>query len=88
MPLDYNAATYPSSASAPAGDLAIDHSTVVAAVERYLASRGVAVPAASSGPTCSCQTKTAPAPSASPATSVVDAFLARRGGNSPSGGYG
>src|SRR5580658_2869196 len=41
MPLDYNAATYPSSAGAPSGELTIDRSTVVAAVERYLAARGV-----------------------------------------------
>jgi acetaldehyde dehydrogenase (acetylating) len=88
MPLDYNAATYPSSASAPSGDLAIDRTTVVAAVERYLASRGMAV--TGSGPSCSCETKSASAPAApavSPSASVVDRFLARRG-ETPSGGYG
>src|ERR1017187_4902778 len=60
MPLDYNAATYPPAASAPAGDLTIDRTVVAAAVERYLASRGVAIAApatakAPGGPSCSCE---------------------------------
>jgi acetaldehyde dehydrogenase (acetylating) len=86
MPLDYNAATYPAASGAPSGDLAIDHAAVVAAVERYLTSRGA--PAAS-GPSCSCESKPATKPNAS--ADVVDRFLARRGGTSsqkPAGGYG
>ena len=94
MPLDYNVATYPSATSAPAGDLAIDHSVVVAAVERYLASRGMAVPATVSAPgkaaeshSCSCGSTPKPT-AASVSASVVDRFLARRGTGAPSGGYG
>jgi hypothetical protein len=83
MPLDYNAATYPA-AGAPAGDLAIDRTVVAAAVERYLASRGVTV---AGGPSCSCESSKPAAASAS--VDVVDRFLARRGnGGAPSGGYG
>jgi acetaldehyde dehydrogenase (acetylating) len=90
MPLDYNAAPYPS-AGVSAGSLTVDHNTVVAAVERYLASRGISVPAPvpqkpADGHACSCST-------AKPATAkvsadVVDRFLARRGSGSPAGGYG
>jgi acetaldehyde dehydrogenase (acetylating) len=91
MPLDINQAPAgPPSASAAAG--AIDRGTVVAAVEKYLASRGFAVsaPAASAGPapggpSCSCETKQAVVPNV--AASVVDRFLARRGPSGPSGGY-
>jgi hypothetical protein len=83
MPLDYNAATYPSSSSS--GDVNIDRTTVVAAVERYLAARGMAV---TSGPSCGCDTKPTPAPApASSSASVVDRFLARRA-DAPTGGYG
>jgi acyl-CoA reductase-like NAD-dependent aldehyde dehydrogenase len=93
MPLDYNVATYPGASSAPVGELAIDRGTVVAAVERYLASRGMAVPAPTPAPAkpaesraCSCSSPK-PAP-ASVSASVVDRFLQRRGAGSPSGGYG
>jgi acyl-CoA reductase-like NAD-dependent aldehyde dehydrogenase len=94
MPLDYNAATYPAASNAPAGDLTIDHSAVVAAVERYLASRGTLVasntPVAGGGPSCSCESKPAAKPNAS--ADVVDRFLARRGNGTssqkPAGGYG
>src|ERR1035438_5260448 len=55
MPLDYNAATYPTAGAASSGDLAIDRSVVAAAVERYLASRGIPAKAAG-GPSCSCET--------------------------------
>ena len=86
MPLDYNAAPVGKAAAGPAGP--IDRGAVVAAVERYLASRGIAVAAppaaapASSGPSCGCEHKPAPAPSVIPnvAAEVVDRFLARRGG--------
>ena len=53
MPLDYDAA--PSGPAVPAGVGPIDRDTVVAAVERYLASRGIAVRASASaaaGPAC------------------------------------
>src|SRR5580698_8696142 len=87
MPLDYNVATYPS-ANGPSADLAIDRSVVVAAVERYLASRGLAKTAESHS--CSCDSPQAPPASVS--ASVVDRFLARRGAGSSSenaaGGYG
>ncbi|MGA2041010.1 MAG: hypothetical protein ABSH42_17165, partial [Bryobacteraceae bacterium] len=77
----------PSAADAPIG---IDRGAVVAAVERYLASRGapVAAPAAG-GPSCNASCA-APAVTSSVvpnvAVSVVDRFLARRGGDS-SGGF-
>ncbi len=84
MPLDYHAA--PSAPPVPAGVGPIDRNTVIAAVERYLASRGIAVTAAagaSGGPSCSCESKPAPvakAVVANPAAEVVDRFLSRRGG--------
>jgi acetaldehyde dehydrogenase (acetylating) len=78
MPLDYNAAP-----DAPAAMTAgpIDRNTVVAAVERYLASRGLAVGAPAQGSSCGCSH---PAPAAaavvsSVSASVVDKFLANRG---------
>src|SRR6185369_12131466 len=81
MPLDYNAA--PSSlAFGPVGP--VDRGTVVAAVERYLASRGIAVATPASGPSCGCDTpKPAVKQSVVPnvAADVVDRFLARRGGS-------
>lgn len=91
MPLDYNAA--PNGQAAPALG-PIDRGAVVAAVERYLASRGIAVSAAAgspsaaaSGPSCGCSH---PAPAASVvsnvAANVVDRFLASRG-KSSKGGY-
>src|ERR1022692_1784187 len=49
MPLDYNAA--PDGRTLPAAP--IDRGTVIAAVERYLASRGASVPG---GPSCACET--------------------------------
>jgi hypothetical protein len=64
---------------------------VVAAVERYLASRGAAVAApAAGGPSCNAScAPPAPAVTSSVApnvaSSVVDRFLARRGGDSSSG---
>jgi acyl-CoA reductase-like NAD-dependent aldehyde dehydrogenase len=84
MPLDYNAASYPAqkAAAAAAAVGPIDRGTIAAAVERYLASRGIAV---SGGPSCGCET---PAPVQSVvsgvAAEVVDRFLSKRG----SGGYG
>jgi hypothetical protein len=93
MPLDYNAATY---AADSAAALPIDRGAVVAAVERYLASRGVSVQNASpiqGGPSCaqsdaSCGcggTHAAPARTVAPnaAVDVVDRFLARRTNATP-----
>jgi len=84
MPLDYRKAPDGSSAGAGA---AIDRSEVVAAVERYLASKGLAP--APSGPSCGCST---PAPAkqsvvSNAAADVVDKFLAKRGSSGKSGGY-
>jgi acetaldehyde dehydrogenase (acetylating) len=92
MPLDYNAASYPPSAHASSGELTIDRNTVVAAVERYLASRGTvvanSVAAAASSHSCSCESKPA-ASKATAAADVVDRFLAGRLNRAPSsGGYG
>jgi hypothetical protein len=90
MPLDYDAA--PSSPS-PSNIGPIDRGTVVAAVERYLASRGIAVAAPTSGPSCSCDAPAAkPSPQSTSATAsvaadVVDRFLARRGSGA-NGGFG
>jgi acyl-CoA reductase-like NAD-dependent aldehyde dehydrogenase len=90
MPLDINAAPQ---APAPPAPPAVDRNTVVQAVERYLASRGISI-AVAGGPSCtsSCGTEAArPAVSAptaapavrsavlsNPAADVVDRFLARR----------
>jgi hypothetical protein len=68
MPLDYNAAPAADSSQAP---ISIDRATVVAAVERYLASRGVATqPAGATAPNAAAATGVA---------AVVDRFLASRG---------
>ncbi len=87
MPLDINAA--PNSVAAAAGSAGpVDRGAIVAAVERYLASRGIATTA----PSCGCsKPETKPAAKAvvgNVATEVVDRFLARRGGGSSQGGYG
>jgi acetaldehyde dehydrogenase (acetylating) len=84
MPMDINQAPNGPTAAAPNGE--IDHNAVVAAVERYLASRGIAVAApAAGGPSCTASCA-APKPAVSNVVaSVVDRFLARRG--EPSGGY-
>jgi acyl-CoA reductase-like NAD-dependent aldehyde dehydrogenase len=97
MPLDYNAATYPGASAPSSGGAAIDRGAVVAAVERYLAARGIAVaasaPAAPAVSSCGCNTGT-PAPAVKAAVvgnataDVVDRFLARRSGSAPAGGYG
>jgi hypothetical protein len=79
MPLDYNAA--PDNRTLPAPP--IDRGTVIAAVERYLASRGASVQA---GPSCACETShAAPARSVAPnaAADVVDRFLSRRANATP-----
>jgi acetaldehyde dehydrogenase (acetylating) len=88
MPLDYSKA--PDAGTMSAGGGAINRAEVVSAVERYLASKGIAVSApAAAGSSCGCST---PAPVkqgvvASVASEVVDKFLAQRGGGK-SGGYG
>jgi acetaldehyde dehydrogenase (acetylating) len=91
MPLDYYAA--PSGPAVAAGVGPIDRNTVISAVERYLASRGIAVAAsagASGGPSCSCESKPAPVTKAvveNVAAGVVDRFLARRGVSGGQGGF-
>ena len=62
MPLDYHAA--PVAPAAAAGS--IDRATVVSAVERYLASRGIAVAASAAAPACSCSQPAEPAGQAKP----------------------
>jgi len=93
MPLDINAAPQ---APPPPPAPAIDRNTVVQAVERYLASRGIQV-AVAGGPSCvsSCASEAArpPAPVksavvANVAADVVDRFLARRSPSGSQGGYG
>jgi hypothetical protein len=85
MPLDIERAPGPETIAAATGaGAAPDRSAVAAAVERYLASRGVAV---RGGPSC---TPPAPAPVKSGAVpslaaEVVDRFLARRGPESKCG---
>jgi acetaldehyde dehydrogenase (acetylating) len=90
MPVDINQAPAgPSSTVGTAGP--IDRNTVVAAVEKYLAARGLAVPAAAAaghapgGPTCSCETKKSV--TANVSADVVDRFLARRSQSGSPGGY-
>ena len=81
MPLDYHAAAGAAAAAAGAGP--IDRNALVAAVERYLASRGVAVAPSASADSCSCSH---PEPASAPAASVVsnaaaevvDRFIAAR----------
>jgi acyl-CoA reductase-like NAD-dependent aldehyde dehydrogenase len=93
-PLDINAA--PVAVASAAGGASIDRQTVVAAVERYLASKGLAVkPApdgpscsarpAANGPSCSCDVKTSTIGSV--AAEVVDRFLSQRGNAGTGGGY-
>jgi hypothetical protein len=88
MPLDYRAAGAPAGKAAP-----IDHQTVVSAVERYLASRGMAVGQPSSPANPNPETRTVavgqavspanPTPEARTvaniAAEVVEQFLTRRG---------
>jgi acetaldehyde dehydrogenase (acetylating) len=93
MPLDYDKAPDNSTAVTGGGGT-VDRAAVVSAVERYLASRGIAVsaPATTAGASCGCST---PAPQstvqqsvvASVAAEVVDRFLSRRG-NVPAGSEG
>jgi acyl-CoA reductase-like NAD-dependent aldehyde dehydrogenase len=88
MPLDYDKAEY-GSTPAVSGGGAIDRAAVVSAVERYLASRGIAVsapaPATAAAPSCGCSTPAAQQSGvqqsvvANVAAEVVDRFLARRG---------
>jgi hypothetical protein len=98
MPLDYNAASYaPAPAAAAPGPVGpVDRSTVMAAVERYLAARGIAVSPSPGGPSCACDTPgqpsakaQAPVQSVVPnvAAEVVDRFLARRGSAGPKDGF-
>ena len=99
MPLDYDKAEDGPVTAGGAGG--IDRAAVVSAVERYLASRGIAAAPSTTQPaaaapasSCGCSTPGAPQPAvrqsvvASVAAEVVDRFLARRGtapAGSPSG---
>ncbi|HKE29978.1 MAG TPA: aldehyde dehydrogenase family protein [Bryobacteraceae bacterium] len=81
MPLDINQA--PAGPAIDTGVGPIDRNTLVAAVERYLESRGIAIVTPSGGPSCT-SSCAAPAPAvkqavvASTTAQVVDRFLARR----------
>jgi acetaldehyde dehydrogenase (acetylating) len=83
MPLDYDKA--PLGPAPSAGEGAIDRAAVVSAVERYLASRGIAVSpsaAATSAASCGCSTPPPPITQsavANVAAEVVDRFLSQRG---------
>ncbi len=81
MPLDYNAAP---SAPGPVGP--IDRQTVVAAVERYLASRGIAVGQTQAGQEPR-PTAVKAAAVSSIAAEVVEKLLAQRGGSGSGGGF-
>lgn len=86
MPLDYRKAPDGTAAAAAAGG-GIERSEIVAAVEKYLASKGVTVsaPQAASGPSCGCSTPAVKQGAVSNiAAEVVDKFLAQRG---KSGGF-
>ena len=89
MPLDYHAAPSPGVAATRGP---IDRGAVVAAVERYLASRGIAVTGAAGASVGSCWVPpSSPGVGEKPsnaAAEVVDRFLARRGASSSQGGYG
>jgi acetaldehyde dehydrogenase (acetylating) len=91
MPLDINQA--PAGQPIETGIGPVDRNTLVAAVERYLSSRGIAVAAAapSGGPSC---TTSCAVPAvkegvvSNVAAEVVDRFLARRSGGDSNGGPG
>ena len=86
MPLDYDAAP---SGPAVAAVGPVDRGAIVAAVERYLASRGIAVSGAvpAAAPSCGCsKPEVKSSVVANVAAEVVDRFLARRAGGQ--GGYG
>ena len=94
MPLDYNAA--PSGPAISMGAVGpVDRGQIAAAVERYLAARGISVTGApvstaASGPSCGCDSKPAsPVQStiANVAAEVVDRFLVRRGTSGSNSGY-
>ena len=93
MPLDYDKAQDGPMPAASSGGGAIDRAAVVSAVERYLASRGIAVLAPSApapvtnpaaAPSCGCGGAPAAPPAvrqsvmANVAADVVDRFLANR----------
>jgi acetaldehyde dehydrogenase (acetylating) len=102
MPLDYHAASYPgANGGASSGAIPIDRSVVAAAVERYLASRGIAAPApvssasapashssvpAWSGPSCACNTGMPSPPAAATVISNAAADVVDRFLSQRSGG--
>lgn len=96
MPLDIRQAPV-DGVSAASGAGPVDRAAVVAAVEKYLASRGIATsapaapPAAvKSGPSCSCSQpgQVRESTIASVAAEVVDRVLGGRGPGGSAGGYG
>jgi acyl-CoA reductase-like NAD-dependent aldehyde dehydrogenase len=97
MPLDYDAAPGRPLGPVAAGAVGpVDRGAIVAAVERYLASRGIAVAGHAAGPasgqaapSCGCAVKPEVKQSvvANVAAEVVDRFLARRADGGRQGGY-
>ena len=98
MPLDYDAA--PAGGAVIAGG-SIDRAAVIAAVERFLLSKGITLAAPASGPSCGCSPSPAPAaPQVTESTianitaEVVSRLLTQRGGGEKGGakdnpgGYG
>ena len=75
MPLDYHAAPGPSFSGTARAAGVVDQSAVVAAVERYLASRGIAVSASSS---CGCEHQPSTSTGSNVAAEVVEKFLSHR----------
>jgi hypothetical protein len=81
MPLDYTKA--PDAGAIATGS--VNRADVVSAVERYLASKGIAVAASASS--CGCSTPVKQSVVSNVAAEVVDQFLAKRGAPKGSGGY-
>jgi hypothetical protein len=93
MPLDYTAAASSGvlAGEALAGGGGIDRAAVVSAVERFLLSKGIPLPAAAPAPApASTQAPSQVTESmiASITADVVSRFLAQRGGGNNPGGYG
>jgi acetaldehyde dehydrogenase (acetylating) len=78
MPIDYNAAPGAKGGSPPSNPDIIERSAVAAAVERYLASRGIPVAAPAASAPSSAPVAQAPRPVASEVSNVVDRYLASR----------
>ena len=83
MPLDYDAA--PAALACGGSNASADRAAVVAAVERFLVSKGIALPPAAAAPA---RAQVTEATIASITAEVVDRFLAKRGSGAQGGGQG